>query len=55
MDFNLKSYRVLKVKNYLKNCDFFFFFHSAKLTATNNNKKIKSINQSIHFNQQLIN
>jgi hypothetical protein len=33
MDFNLKSYRVLKVKNYLKNCDFFFFFHSAKLTS----------------------
>jgi len=33
MDFNLKSYRVLKVKNSLKNCDFFFFFHSAKLTS----------------------
>jgi hypothetical protein len=33
MDFNLKSYRVLKVKNYLKNCDFFFFFHSAKLRS----------------------
>jgi hypothetical protein len=33
MDFNLKNYRVLKVKNYIKNCDFFFFFHSAKLKS----------------------
>ena len=33
MEFNLTSYRILKVKNHLKNCDFFFFFHSAKLTS----------------------
>lgn len=33
MDFNLKSYRVLKVKNYFKKCNFFFFFHSVKLTS----------------------
>lgn len=34
MDFNLKNYRVIKVKNYIKKCDFFFFFHSAKLKST---------------------
>ena len=34
MDFNLKNYRVFKVKNYFKKCNFFFFFHSIKVTST---------------------
>jgi hypothetical protein len=33
MDFNLKSYRVFKVKEYLKKSEFFFFYHSPKLRS----------------------
>jgi hypothetical protein len=32
MEFNLKSYRILKIKKYFKNTDFFFFFNTTKLT-----------------------
>jgi hypothetical protein len=38
MDFNLKKYRVLKVKKKLKKSDLFFFFNSAKIKS---NKWIK--------------
>ena len=33
MDFNLKNYRVFKVKTYFKKCNFFFFFHSIKVIS----------------------
>ena len=33
MDFNLKNYQIFKLKKYLKNNDFFFLFHSAKLNS----------------------
>jgi hypothetical protein len=32
MDFNLKDYQIFKLKKYFKNNDFFFLFHSAKLS-----------------------
>jgi hypothetical protein len=38
MDFNLKKYRVLKVKKKFKESEFFFFFNSAKIKS---NKWIK--------------
>ena len=34
MDFNLKNYRIVKVKKYFEKNDFFFLFHSAKLDLT---------------------
>lgn len=34
MDFNFKSYQIVKFKKYLKNTDFFFLFHSSKLNLT---------------------
>ena len=33
MDFNLKKYRILKTKKYLKNSKLLFFFHSAKVKS----------------------
>ena len=43
MDFNLKDYQIFKLKKYFKNNDFFFLFHSAKL----------SLNQWIIIEQNL--
>lgn len=34
MDFNFKTYQIVKLKKYFKNNDFFFLFHSAKLNET---------------------
>lgn len=34
MEFNLKNYRIFKLKKYLQKNDFFFLFHSAKLDLT---------------------
>ena len=33
MDFNLKNYRIVKLKKYFKKNDFFFLFHSSKLDS----------------------
>ena len=33
MDYNLKKYKVLKFKNYLKNCSFLLIFHSSKISS----------------------
>ena len=33
MDFNLKTYKHLKIKYYLKTINFFFFFHGASLDS----------------------
>ena len=33
MDFNLKTYKRLKIKYYLKTVNFFFFFHGASLDS----------------------
>ena len=43
MDFNFKNYQILKTKKYFKSNDFFFLFHSAKL----------SINQWVIIEQNL--
>nr|YP_009485528.1 hypothetical protein [Nitzschia alba]AVR57592.1 hypothetical protein [Nitzschia alba] len=34
MDFNFKTYQIVKLKKYFKNNGFFFLFHSAKLNET---------------------
>ena len=33
MDFNFKDYQIIKLKEYFKNNEFFFLFHSAKLSS----------------------
>ena len=43
MDFNLKNFQIYKFKKYFKNNDFFFLFHSAKL----------SLNQWVGIEQDL--
>ena len=43
MDFNLKNYQIFKLKKYLKKNDFFFLFHSAKLSLN----KWTSIEQNL--------
>ena len=35
MDFNLKTYKRLKIEYYLKTVNFFFFFHGASLDSEN--------------------
>jgi ribosomal protein L10 len=35
MDFNLKTYKCLKIKYYFKKINFFFFFHGTSLNSTN--------------------
>ena len=46
MDFNLKKYRILKVKKQLKNSELIFFFNSSKIKANqwiNKEKQIKTL------------
>ena len=35
MDFNLKTYKCLKIKHYFKTINFFFFFHGTSLNTEN--------------------